>query len=65
MSSLDGCRYMILLLKDSTFLNPMNLSSEYKADGKKICFSFEYMPAMPSICMKGKMVKIKEIRIVN
>ena len=64
MSGLDGCRYMILL-EDSTYLNPINLLEDYRKQNMSICFSFEYKPSIPSVCMKGKMIEIKEIKALN
>ena len=64
MSGLDGCKFMILL-EDSTYLNPMNLVEGYRKQNLLICFSFEYKPMMPSVCMKGKMIEIKEIKVLN
>jgi hypothetical protein len=64
MRTLDGCKFMILL-DDSIYLNPMNLVEDYRKQNLLICFSFEYKPMMPSICMKGKVIEIKEIKVLN
>tara|TARA_Y100001934_G_scaffold229914_1_gene277180 strand:+ start:352 stop:666 length:315 start_codon:yes stop_codon:yes gene_type:complete len=60
MSSLDGCRYLIQL-KDSSFLEPINLSDDYKIDKKEICFQYKLKPEIPSICMKGKIIEILKL----
>ena len=60
MTSLDGCRYLIQL-KDSSFLEPTNLTDEYRLDKKRVCLQYKLKPAMSSICMKGKIIEIINI----
>ena len=60
MTNLDGCRYLIQI-KDSSFLEPINLSDEFKINQKPICFQYKLRPEISSICMKGKIVEVVKI----
>ena len=60
MSTLDGCRFLIQL-KDSSFLEPINLSEEHQIHKKEICFQYKFKPEIPSICMKGKVVELLKL----
>ena len=61
MSSLDGCRFLIQL-EDSSFIEPINLSEEYRLNEKKVCFQYKLKPEIPSICMKGKIAEVLNIK---
>ncbi|HIF15294.1 MAG TPA: hypothetical protein EYQ86_08275 [Bacteroidetes bacterium] len=61
MSRLDGCRFLIQL-KDSSFIEPINLSEEYRLNQKSVCFQYKLKPEVPSICMKGKIAEVLNIK---
>ena len=61
MSRLDGCRFLIQL-KDSSFIEPINLSEEYRLNQKSVCFQYKLKPEIPSICMKGKIAEVLNIK---
>jgi hypothetical protein len=58
-TGLDGCGYLIVL-KDGTRLEPINLNSQTvaPADGKKVWLTYTTAKNTASICMVGEIVEI-------
>jgi hypothetical protein len=60
MRGLDGCAFLILL-NDGKYLQPVNLDSTFMNENLKVEFTFTGIEGM-SVCMKGDMVQINEMK---
>lgn len=60
MTGLDGCGYL-LMLNDSTKLDPINLPDSVKRDGLELWVSYKPLNDRAGICMAGKIVQLTAI----
>lgn len=57
---LDGCSFL-LMKRDSTFLNPLNLDSKFAINGKHLAIKYHNIKGGVGICMAGYLVALDEI----
>lgn len=62
--SLDGCTF-VLMKKDSTYLEPINLADSLKVNGEKLFVKYHLKKNSFSICMAGLVVELDEIKKIN
>lgn len=60
--NVDGCTWMIIL-KDGTQLQPLNLQPEFQKNDLEIWIKYEIKKGAVGICMAGEIINIKEIEV--
>ncbi len=58
--TLDGCGFL-LIRKDSSYLNPVNLPDSLHLQGNRIRIKYHPLPGRMSICMSGTVIFLEEI----
>jgi len=61
---LDGCTF-VLMKKDNTYLEPINLADSLRVDGEKLFVKYHLKKNNFSICMSGFKVELDEIKKIN
>jgi hypothetical protein len=60
--TLDGCGFL-LIRKDASYLNPVNLPDSLHQQGNIISIKFHPLPGRMSICMSGTVIFLEDVKI--